>query len=179
MAVHICLLRAIGPATHARMPMAALRASCEAAGLLDVATVGNTGNILCRSTRSPHAVRRLVQGVVDGFGIGASCEVFVRTPAQMAFVVEANPFPDAVADHPARVGVCVFHNSPRWPGWVQSHAGPERVATVGAHLVVDYPGPTASGLNVEKRIGARMTQRNWRVFANLAARAKALAAARS
>src|SRR5690606_6174258 len=67
MAVFVCLVRAIGPATHAVMSMADLRAGCEAAGLEDVATHGNTGNVVCRSRKSPHTVRRLVQGVIDGF----------------------------------------------------------------------------------------------------------------
>jgi uncharacterized protein (DUF1697 family) len=174
MAVFVCLVRAIGPASHAVMSMADLRAGCEAAGLEDVATHGNTGNLICRSRKRAHAVRRMVQDVLDGFGIGETCEVFVRTPVQMAHVVSANPFPDAAAERPQHVGVCVFHNSPRWPAWVKDYEGPPRLATVGAHLVVDYPGGVASGFDVEKRIGARMTQRNWRVFASLAEKAAAL-----
>lgn len=176
MGVYVCLVRAIGPGTHAVMSMADLRSGCEAAGLEDVATHGNTGNLTCRSRRSPHSVRRLVQGVVDGFGIGQSCEVFVRTPVQMSTVVEANPFPDAAEDHPQHVGVCSFHNAPDWPDWVADYDGPQRLATVGAHLVVDYPdGPAGPQLDIEKRIGARMTMRNWRVFAKLAEKAAALA----
>ena len=170
MAVHVCLVRAIGPATHRLMSMADLRNGCEARGLTEVVTHGNTGNLICRSTRSPRAVRALVQEVVDSFGLPASCEVFVRTPAQMAFVVEANPFPDAAAERPQHVGVCAFHNSPRWPAWVKSYAGPHRIATIGAHLVIDYPDGEATRpiLDIEKKVGARMTMRNWRVFATLA-----------
>jgi uncharacterized protein (DUF1697 family) len=173
-AVYVLLIRAIGPVTHAKMSMGALREQLEAAGLSDVSTVGNTGNVICRSKKSPLAVRALAQTVVDGFGVGPMCEVFVRAPVQMQFVVDMNPFPEAAADHPAQVGVCVFHNSPRWPAAIKNHKGPERVATVGAHLVVDYPQPTAGGFAVEKIVGARMTQRNWRVFANLAEKAAAL-----
>lgn len=181
MAVFVCLVRAIGPGTHAVMSMAALRAGCEAAGLTDVATHGNTGNLVCRSTKSPRAVRALVQGVVDRFGIGEACEVFVRTPVQMTYVVDANPFPDAARERPQYLGVCSFHNSPRWPAWMSAYEGPHRLATVGAHLIVDYPeGPdTRPQLDIEKRIGARMTQRNWRVFATLARKAAALASTRS
>lgn len=175
MAVFICLVRAIGPGTHRLMSMADLRAGCEVVGLAEVATHGNTGNLICRSKKSPHAVRALVQGVVDGFGLPASCEVFVRTPRQMSFVVEANPFSDAARERPQHVGVCAFHNSPHWPAWVRSHDGPHRLATIGAHLVIDYPdGPTGPRLDIEKRIGARMTMRNWRVFAALAGKAAAL-----
>jgi uncharacterized protein (DUF1697 family) len=174
MAVFVCLIRAIGPGTHEKMSMAALREACETAGLTDVTTVGNTGNIICRSKKSPHAVRRLVQGVVDGFGLGPSCEVFVRTPVQMAHVVKANPLPDAVKDHPSYVGVCSFHKSPRWSG-LDAYNGPMRHTHVGAHLIRDAGDGSGIGrFNIEKLIGARMTERNWRVFANLAAKAAAL-----
>jgi uncharacterized protein (DUF1697 family) len=172
MAVYVCLLRAIGPETHARMSMAALRERAEAAGLSDVSTHGNTGNLICRSAKSVAEVRTLVQRVVDGFGIKS--EVFVRTPRQMAAVVRANPFPDAARDRPAEVGVCSFHDTLRWPAALKAYDGPQRLATVGAHLIVDYPGGIAGGLNVEKLAGARMTMRNWRVFATLAEKAAAL-----
>lgn len=178
MAVYVLLLRAIGPVTHAKMSMAALRDRLAEAGLADVKTVGNTGNVLCRSTKSPIAVRKLAQSVVDSFGIGPSCEVFVRTPVQMAHVVANNPFPEASADHPAQVGVCAFHNAPRWPAAITRHDGPQKLATVGATLVVDYGGQiSVAQLNIEKMAGARMTQRNWRVFASLAEKAAAMKAA--
>jgi len=175
MAVFVCLLRAIGPGTHERMSMAALREACEGAGLTDVTTVGNTGNLLCRSKKGPSAVRKLVQGVVDGFGLGPSCEVFVRTPGQMLMVVRANPFPEAVADHPSYVGVCSFHKTPDWKK-LKTYEGPMPWATSGAHLIRDAGDGVGIGrFNVEKILGARMTERNWRVFANLAEKAAALA----
>lgn len=176
MAVYVCLLRAIGPETHARMSMAALRERCEAAGLREVSTVGNTGNVICRSEMSAVGVRKLVQTVVDGFGIRS--EVFVQTPRQMQMVVWANPFPDAARERPAEVGVCSFHRTPQWPAEVRGFSGPQRLATVGAHLVVDYPAGISGGrLDIEKMIGARMTMRNWRVFANIAEKAAQLAKA--
>lgn len=174
MAVYVLLIRAIGPETHRRMSMADLRAACERAGLTDVATHGNTGNILCRSALAAAEVRGLVQGVVDGFGVGERCEVFVRTPRQMQAVVRANPFPEAAAERPAAVGVCSFHTTPRWPAWIEEHGGPQRLAAVGAHLVIDYGPSIVAAIDIEKRIGARMTQRNWRVFATLAEKATAL-----
>ena len=46
---------------------------------------------------------------------------------------------------------------------------------VGAHLIRDAGDGSGIGrFNVEKLLGARMTERNWRVFANLAAKAAAL-----
>jgi uncharacterized protein (DUF1697 family) len=179
MPLYVALIRAIGPATHAKMRMAALRDACEDAGCAEVVTVGNTGNVILRSGRQLAGVRRLIQEVVDGFGLSPANEVFVRRPADMAEVVAGNPFPDVAAERPSEVGVCAFHDVPDW-GPVQSYQGPEQVAMIGSHLVVAYPRGTASGiaasrLNVEKLLGVRMTMRNWRVFAGLAEKAGALA----
>ena len=174
MAVHVALLRAIGPGTHEKMSMADLRAGCEAAGLADVATVGNTGNVILRSDKSTAGVRKAVQAVVDGFGLGPSCEVFVQTPRQMMMVVWANPIPQAAMDHPSYVGVCSFHRTPDWER-LASYTGSMPWATSGAHLIRDAGDGTGIGrFDVERLLGARMTERNWRVFANLAEKAQAL-----
>jgi uncharacterized protein (DUF1697 family) len=173
MTVYVCLLRAIGPETHKKMSMAALREGCESIGLGDVTTVGNTGNLICTSSKSAAAVRRDVQKVVDGFGVKS--EVFIRTPRQMMMVVWANPFPKAVADHPSYVGVCSFHRTPSWSG-LKDYKGSMPWTTSGAHLIRDAGDGTGIGqFNVEKFAGAKMTERNWRVFKSLAEKATALA----
>jgi uncharacterized protein (DUF1697 family) len=173
MSVYVALIRAIGPATHAKMRMGPLRDACAAAGFDDVATIGNTGNILLRSEESPAAVRRRLQLVVVGFGLDN--EVFLDTPRRMAAVVAANPFPLTATERPSELGVCTFHKAPDWSVLTASHGGPERLAPIGAHLVVDYPAGITSRLNIEKRLGTTMTMRNWRVFAALAEKAAALA----
>ena len=165
MPAYVALVRAIGPVTHAKMRMAALRDACEDLGLTDVTTFGNTGNVLFRSRKGPAAARALVEEAVNGFGLDN--EVFVRTHAQMAEVVAADPFPEAAADRPAALGVCSFHEAPDWTG-IRAWDGPERLAIVGPHLVVDYPaGITTSRFRIEKLAGASMTMRNWRMFANI------------
>jgi uncharacterized protein (DUF1697 family) len=168
MPAYVALVRAIGPVTHAKMGMAALRDACEDLGLEDVTTVGNTGNVLFRSRKGVAAARALVQEAVSGFGLDN--EVFVRTPAEMAEVVAANPFPSAAAEHSARLGVCSFHRVPDW-GPLRGWDGPEQIAMIGSHLVVDYPdGISPSRFRIEKLLGATMTMRNWKVFAGLAER---------
>ena len=173
MAVYVLLLRAIGPGTHAKMGMADLRKGCEDAGFTDVTTVGNTGNVICRSSKTADQVRATAQKVVDRFGIRS--EVFVRTPRQMQIVLRADPFPAAVKDHPSYVGVCSFHKTPSWKG-LEAYKGPMAWTTSGAHLIRDAGDGTGIGqFNIEKLTGAKMTERNWRVFANLAEKAAALA----
>jgi uncharacterized protein (DUF1697 family) len=174
MPAYLALIRAIGPVTHAKMRMAALRDACEDLGLEDVTTVGNTGNVLFCSRKGVSAARALVQEAVAGFGLPAAQEVFIRTPDQMAEVVAANPFPQAAAERAAALGVCSFHEAPDW-GPVRDWPGPERLAMIGAHLVVDYGGQiTGSKLRIEKLLGATMTQRNWNVFAGLTERVTSL-----
>ena len=174
MPAYVALIRAIGPVTHAKMRMAALRDACEDLGLEDVATVGNTGNVLFRSRKGVRAARALVQEAVAGFGLGPTNEVFVRTAAEMAEVVAANPFPAAAAERAAALGVCSFHAAPDW-GPLRDWPGPEQLAMIGSHLVVDYAGQlTGSKLRIEKLLGATMTQRNWTVFAGLSERVAGL-----
>lgn len=174
MAAYVALIRAIGPLTHARMKMAALRDACIAAGLDDVSTIGNTGNIIFRTGHRLAEARRIVQDAVSSFRLGPANEVFVLTPEAMAAVVQANPFPEVAAERPSELGVCSFHTAPDW-GPIKRWDGPELLATVGAHLIVAYPkGISTSKLQIEKALGARMTQRNWKVFAGLAEKASAL-----
>ena len=169
----VCLLRAIGPVTHAKMSMAALRESCEAAGFGDVATALNTGNLLLTASQPAAAVRTRVQALVDGFGIDS--EVFIRTPAELAGLVGANPFAQAAQDHPSAFAVCFFHDMRQWPDWLAGYDGPERLAPVGKHLLIDYGARISeSKLQVEKRIGKKMTMRNWNTVATLARRAAGL-----
>jgi len=174
MPAYLGLIRAIGPVTHAKMRMAALRDACTDAGLDDVTTIGNTGNILCRSRKRADGVRKLLQEVVDGFGLGPANEVFVREPGQMEEVVAANPFPKVALERPDQLGVGSFQTTPDWAP-IRDWYGPEQIAMVGAHLIVAYPvGISGSKLNVEKLLGARMTMRNWRVFAGLSEKLAAL-----
>ena len=83
MELHVALIRAIGPVTHAKMRMASLRDACEDLGLEDVVTVGNTGNIVFRSTIGDGGDRahRLALGrchlqhdAARGFGVAADLQ---------------------------------------------------------------------------------------------------------
>jgi len=102
----------------------------------------------------------LVTEAVTSFGLGS--EVFTRTERQLAKLLELAPFPDAAAERPGRLGVCFFHKDPSWPKQYFDYKGPERMAMISNHLVVDYGGQiSVSRLTIEKTVGARMTQRNW------------------
>ncbi len=169
MTIYVALLRAIGPATHARMTMADLREGCLKAGFSAVSTYVATGNVIFESTKSVTAVRVAVERIVEHHELSGTCDVFVRSHAQMRRLADSNPFPRATADRPQRVGVCFFRRSPRsWPAWVSDSEGPERISALSGHLIIDYgDGDAASRLQIERDTGERMTQRNWNTVSGI------------
>ncbi len=161
MSVYVALLRAIGPGSHELMRPSALRDKAEAAGFENPVNYLATGNLIFGSEKSAAAVKKEITALVESFGLKSS-EVFVVGRAQLKKIVAADPFPKAAREHPGRLGICFFHRALDWPAALLEPAGPEKVAAIGAALVIDYgAGISASKLNVEKLAGARMTQRNW------------------
>jgi len=165
---YVALLRGIGPATHAKMPLGELAHMCGKTGLRDVANIGNTGNLVLSSDKPQAEVERIVTDAVKSFGLGN--EVFTRTEKQLSKLIDFAPFPDAATARPARLGVCFFHKDPTWPRDYLHYAGPERMLTLSSHLIIDYGEQiSVSRLTVEKTVGARMTQRNWSSVLRIAA----------
>ena len=161
MTIYVALLRAIGPGSHAIMRPSALRDKAEAAGFTDPVNYIATGNLIFGSDKSVAVVNKEITALVESFGLTSS-EVFIATRAQIKKLVEADPFPKAVKDHPARLGVCFFHKAIDWPDALLHPAGPEKVVPLGSALVIDYgPGDGPSKLNIERLAGAKMTQRVW------------------
>ena len=87
----IGLLRGIGGATHAKMPMAALRRACEDAGLDEVRTVLATGNLVFQSPLPEEDLAATLRRVVAGFGLDNP--TFLRRAAALRQVLVLNPRP--------------------------------------------------------------------------------------
>jgi uncharacterized protein (DUF1697 family) len=174
MTVYVALLRAIGPGTHEVMRPSALRDKAEEAGFIDPVNYLATGNLIFGSGKGAATVKREITALVESFGLTTS-EVFIATRAEIDKIVAADPFPEASRDHPAQVGVCLFHKAIDWPQAMLKPAGPEQVAAIGRALVIDYGAAAASvpsRLNVERLTGARMTQRNWNTILGVRERMK-------
>ncbi|QCI64841.1 DUF1697 domain-containing protein [Phreatobacter stygius] len=176
MTVLIGLIRAIGPATHAKMSMQDLREGCQAAGLARVATYIQTGNLIIETRKSPATVQAIVERVLRRFDLANL--VVLRRPDDLAAIVAANPFPEAAEARPSELCVCFLAATPR-PESVTAlaqHQGPERLAFCGDDLCVDYPtGATGSKLLpgvIERRLGTLGTARNWNTVQKLLAMAQ-------
>lgn len=176
MTVLIGLIRAIGPATHAKMSMQDLRDGCEAAGLDKVATYIQTGNLVIDTTRSAATVQAVVERVLQGFALAN--QVVIRRAEELEAIVAADPFPEAGRIRPSEMCVCFLAARPGREGLARldQYQGPERFAFVGADLCVDYPDGAASSKllpgAIERRLGVAATARNWNTVRKLLALAQ-------
>ena len=94
MAVHIALLRAVNVGGTGKLSMVDLRSLCEKAGLIDVQTYIQSGNVLFRSDLpAPEAAAKLDAAL--GEKLGKAPGVMIQNARQLQTVAENAPFPDA------------------------------------------------------------------------------------
>lgn len=104
----IALLRAVNVGGTGKLPMAELRSMAEAAGLSDVRTYIQSGNLLCSSSDKPDVVKKTLEGCLETYA-GKPVSVIMRTAEEMRQVLDSNPFPNA---EPSKVGVLFLDGSP-------------------------------------------------------------------
>ena len=171
---YVVLLRAVNVGGTAKVPMPRLRELLAEAGLEDVATYVQSGNVVA----SPGSVTGGAKGVGAAVhnairdDLGLDVPVVVRTGAQIAKVLAANPFPDA---DPTRVGV-LFASGPLAKAEIDRLAGraaaSEDVKRAAGHVYIHCPDgfgrsklATAAGA---PRPDLVVTMRNLRTVAKLA-----------
>ena len=136
MTSYACLLRAVNVGGTGKLPMATLRAMCEAAGFTEVRTYIASGNVVLRSASSARQVQATLEASLARYA-GKPVAVLVRTAAEMAAVLDANPFPDAA---PNRV-VVVFLDQPPPPDALHQASGQagEQLVLGRREIYVHYP----------------------------------------
>lgn len=108
MTVYIALLRAVNVGGTGKLPMAELKAMCEAAGFRHARTYIASGNVVFESGASEARVKALLEALLKDFA-GKPVGVMVRTAEELAAVLKANPFPKAA---PARTLVTFLDDAP-------------------------------------------------------------------
>jgi uncharacterized protein (DUF1697 family) len=94
MATYVALLRAVNVGGTGKLAMADLRSLCADAGFTRVRTYIASGNVVLDSHAPPSAVKAELEARLLAYA-GKPVGVIVRTAAEMASVVQANPFPEA------------------------------------------------------------------------------------
>ena len=172
MSKRILLLRGIniGPARRVAMPK--LREALTAAGMKDVETYVQSGNVIVSSRKSSDKLARETErAIADEFGFDV--DVVARTRDELAEVVKLNPLGD-VADNPKLYQVSFLAEAPD-PDVVQeltklAHKS-ERLVADGRELYAWHPEGVArsklwAGL-AGKKLGVTATARNWTTVTTL------------
>jgi uncharacterized protein (DUF1697 family) len=136
---YVALLRAVNVGGTGKLAMSELRALCEQLGFTDVATYIQSGNVVFSSGLSEQAVKGALAGALEQH-MGQPVGVLVRTPDELAAVLDGNPFPHA---DPARVIVLFLDAAPDALGMTLVAEAPtpggEQLKLVGRELFVHYP----------------------------------------
>jgi uncharacterized protein (DUF1697 family) len=135
MTTQVALLRAVNVGGTGALPMADLRAIGEACGFARVRTFIASGNLLFESPRSEAKVKAMLEARLAERA-GKPVEVFVRTVAELAAIIAANPFPEA---HGSRHMV-FFYDHPPAPDLIARcrDVRGERLSPATRELHVDY-----------------------------------------
>jgi uncharacterized protein (DUF1697 family) len=107
MTKYVALLRAVNVGGTGKLPMSDLKAICVAAGFSKVQTYIASGNVVFACDAGAGKVKSDLEARLRAYA-GKPIGVVVRTAAEMAAVLSANPFPNAA---PART-VAIFLDGP-------------------------------------------------------------------
>jgi uncharacterized protein (DUF1697 family) len=170
-AVHVALLRGINLGSRNRIPMARLREVLAEAGYDEAQTHLQSGNVVLRSGDSAAKLAAALEEAIRAewdFDV----PVIVRSKAQLAKVVAADPFA-GVADDPSRYVVLFMPGKPAaaaLDGIDVAKFAPERFELIGKELYAWLPeGQHDSKLMkaFAKSSGLTGTVRNWRTVTKL------------
>ena len=170
MPAYAALLRAVNVGGTGKLPMSELQAMCEAEGYAGVRTYIASGNVVFQTGLDPDQVKAALERRLLDYA-GKPVRVLVRTAAELARIVAANPFPEQA---PNRTIAILLDDAPP-PGALATvaHQRNERLALGEREIYVDYGAGMADS---RLRIPAADTGtgRNMNTIARLAAMAAAL-----
>jgi uncharacterized protein (DUF1697 family) len=170
----IVLLRGINLGARNRIAMPELRDLLTSAGLEDVRTYAQSGNVVLSSGSSPEQLERECgQRICDGLGLDV--DVIVRTRDELAEVVRHNPLGE-VAVNPKRYQVSFLSgelDSEDVRKLAALAVAPEQFVAIGRELYAWHPdGIAHSRLWARlagRGLGVTATARNWTTVTNLLA----------
>ncbi|MDB5687847.1 MAG: hypothetical protein JWR77_2436 [Rhizorhabdus sp.] len=169
----IVLLRGINVGGNRKVPMAALRNAARAAGLDDIETYIQSGNLLF-TAKSPADAEARIEALIEA-EFGFPVEAIARSAASWADYAAGSPFPEAEADRPNLIHLGLSKQAPKDGIAETLHARAkhgERVVVAGDAIWIDYGGGVAdsklSPVVIDRAVGSTVTMRNWRTVLKLA-----------
>lgn len=170
MTTWILLLRGVTPSGRNSLRMAALRDALEEAGLAEVRTYIQSGNVVARSALGRGELQELVHRVIAE-RFGGDIPVIARTPAELRAVMERNPFAGEeakrqyftlLAEHPSPERAATFEEMDWSPDRLQ------RADDVVYTLYATRASDSRYGNNyIERKLGVIATTRNFNTMTRL------------
>jgi uncharacterized protein (DUF1697 family) len=164
---YVALLRGINVGGKHPVPMAKLRARCEALGYTDVQTYIQSGNVVFSSTRAvtPAAFEKALQSEF-GFAI----PVVLRTAKELAGIAAHDPFPKIERAH-VHVGFLAKKPTAAAVKTIDHERfAPEEVVVKGCEIYYHLPngmGRAKLPLHVDRQLKIPTTVRNWNTVTKL------------
>jgi uncharacterized protein (DUF1697 family) len=170
MQAYVALLRAVNVGGTGKLPMTELAAMCEAAGCVKVKTYIASGNVVFKSKLTEAKVKSALEKALAAYA-GKPVGVMVRTAAEMAAVLAANPFPDAATNRT----VAIFMDGAVPVDALEQMTGQrEEQVVLGLREVYVYYGGGMADSKLKIPAAKHGTARNLNTVAKLAAMAAAL-----
>ncbi len=175
MTTYVALIRGINVGATRKLPMAELRAHCATEGLGEVKTYIQSGNlVLSANDGADEVADRLKALIAERFKLDVP--VIVRTAAQWRRYAAGSPFPDAEAERPNLLHICLSAR-PLADGaaaTLQARAmAKEKLAVKDGTLWCDFGESVGTSKLTpalfDKAAGSPVTARNWRTVMALAA----------
>ncbi|WP_096382978.1 DUF1697 domain-containing protein [Lysobacter enzymogenes] len=135
MRTYIALLRAVNVGGTGKLPMADLRAMCEALGFQDVRTYIASGNVVFRTGLSEAKAKAALEAALRDYA-GKPVGAVLRTAQDMAVALAANPFADAAPNR----AVLIFLDAPPPADALDAvkHRKDEQIALGAREIYVHY-----------------------------------------
>lgn len=171
----VCLLRGVNLGARRKLPMLALCDCLTAAGMTDVRTYLQSGNVVATSPLRTHGrVCDLVRGAIAA-GFSMDVPVITRRPAELDDVIAANPFAAHVAQRAHLIRVIFLAAAPSAAS-IDALTAVEAIRdtcrVVGSHVYVDYVrgyhNTHRTAPYFTSALGVDGTERNWRTVLALA-----------
>ncbi len=171
----IALLRAINVGGNRKVPMEQLRALASKAGLQNVQTYIQSGNVVFDAALAPSAVEALLERALEK-QFGFEVPVIVRSARAWATYAKGSPFADAEVEHPNLLHLLLSKSKPNQDALaaLRARAAPgERLELLGDALWVYFSAGLArtklTPAAFDKAVGSSVTARNFKTVKQLAA----------
>ena len=163
MTSYVALLRGINVGGSNKVPMADLRVMFAANGFADAQTYIQSGNVVFSATATEAAlVHTLEDAVAKTFSL--QIPVLVRSKAQLAAVLAADPFAEAVSTMAHVAFLSAKPPAKAIAGLDPDRSPPDVFMVAGREVYLHYPNGSGrsklTGDYLERVLGVRVTVRN-------------------